>query len=530
MRLLSLLLVLLFGIAMPAFAQEEEKLDAKPVAAEEKKPAVDWVKVESTGTLSDVKSGALEKTLWKGQKRSEIEYLLQKLPETISLRSVMSLQRRLLLSKTDSSLIANDIGPLRGNDLLIQRINKLMGMGLYDSAWELYTQKAAEPYDVSIAQLGMLLLVMKDDLATACLEEKVFSGQYPSDKFFKTMDAACSETLGTGKPGAFPDSAVLQSVYHDAAFSVSANNPQALLKMNNLERAFVLANRKIRYDGLTRQTLAKTPPMLLSLYLMDKSLPDDAKAMIKAETDARGLSWYISAVAGDPDWKKAKDMKKDLDGQWPLVESAINSGKNPADLAVYYGEMLAQATPKELSTKTLRNALGVFLAGGRALPDYWLDATQKRAAENPIFYIYLQAFTSLTPTAGAKIDEDNLKKALEGLKTADLDQILAIIETLDKEAAILNNPLRIYEKHSVLTLEGNYVMPSLGLNVLLEAAPEQKQLGITVLAVLNSLAAKPDNMYSGTVRKALYSMLNVGLIEDAKLIGAETAASVLNKY
>jgi hypothetical protein len=50
------------------------------------------------------------------------------------------------------------------------------------------------------------------------------------------------------------------------------------------------------------------------------------------------------------------------------------------------------------------------------------------------------------------------------------------------------------------------------------------------LAVLNSLAAKPDNMYSGTVRKALYSMLNVGLIEDAKLIGAETAASVLNKY
>jgi hypothetical protein len=73
-------------------------------------------------------------------------------------------------------------------------------------------------------------------------------------------------------------------------------------------------------------------------------------------------------------------------------------------------------------------------------------------------------------------------------------------------------------------------MPSLGLNMLLEVAPEQKQLGITVLAVLNSLAAKPDNMYSGTVRKALYSMLNVGLIEDAKLIGAETVASVLNKY
>lgn len=530
MRLLPLLLVLLLGAAMPAHAQDEDKQDSKPVAAEEKKSSVDWVKVESTGTISDVKSGALEKTLWKGQKRSDIEFLIQKLPNTVSLRSVLSLQRRLMMSRTDSSLIVNDIGPLRGNDLLIQRINKLMDMGLYDSAWELYTQKAEDPYDVSIAQLGMLLLVMKDDLATACLEEKVFSNKYPSDKFFKTMDAACSETLGGGKPGAFPDSAVLQSVYHDASYGVSANNPQALLKMSDLERAFVLANRKIRYDGLTRETVVNTPPMLLTLYLMDKSLPDNAKAMIKAEADARGLSWYVSAVASDPDWKKAKDMKKDLVGQWPLVESAINSGKNPADLATYYGDMLSQAEPKELSTATLRKALGVFLAGGRALPDYWLDATQKRAAENPIFYIYLQAFQSLTPTSKAKVDPENLKKALERLKTADLDQILAIIETLDKDAAILNNPLRIYDKHSVLTLENNYVMPSLGLNVLLETAPEQKQLGITVLAVLNSLAAKPDNMYSGTVRKALYSMLNVGLIEDAKLIGAETVASVLNKY
>ncbi len=528
MRFLPLLF--LCFLTVPAYAQDEEKQQAKPAAEAGKLEPVDWVKVESTGILGDVKSGALEKTLWKGQKRSDIEFLIQKLPTNIGLRSITSLQRRLLLSRTDSSLINNDIGPLRGNDLLIQRINKLMDMGLYEAAWELYTQKAEDPYDVSIAQLGMLLLVMKDDLATACLEEKVFSQRYPQDKFFKTMDAACSETLGTGKPGEFKDSAVLQSVYHNPSFSVPANSTQTLLKMTDLERALVLANGKIKYDGLTRETLASTPPLLLSLFLMDKNLPENAKAMIKAETDARGLSWYIPAVAQDPDWKKAKDMKKDLVAQWPLVESALNSGKNPADLSTYYGDMLAQAEPKDLSTKTLRNALGVFLAGGRSLPDFWLDAAQKRASENPIFYIYLQAFRSLTSTANAKVEADNLQKALERLKTADLDQILAIIETLDKDASVLNNPLRIYEKHSVLTLEGNYVMPSLGLNVLLETAPEQKQLGITVLAVLNSLAAKPDNMYSGTVRKALYSMLNVGLIEDAKLIGAETVASVLNKY
>lgn len=527
MRLFAFLMLCL--LALPAHAQDKEKQQAKAEKEADRAP-VDWVKVESTGILGDVKSGALEKTLWKDQNRSDIEFLIQKLPTNIGLRSVLNLQRRLLLTRTDSSLMKNDIGPLRGNDLLIQRINKLMDMGLYDAAWELYTQKAEEPYDVSIAQLGMLLLVMKDDLATACLEEKVFASKYPQDKFFKTMDAACSETLGTGKPGEFNDSAVLQSVYHNPSFTVPATSTQSLLNMTDLERALVLANGKIRYEGLTRGVLSDTPPMLLSLFLMDKNIPENAKAMIKSETDARGLSWYIAAVAQDAEWKKAKDMKKDLEAQWPLVESAINSGKNPADLSIYYRDMLAQAEPKELSTKTLRNALGVFLAGGRALPDFWLDAAQKRAAENSIFYIYLQAFKSLTPTSVPAVSPENLQKALERLKTADLDQILAIIETLDKDASILNNPLRIYEKHSVLTLEGNYVMPSLGLNVLLETAPERKQLGITVLAVLNSLAAKPDNMYSGTVRKALYSMLNVGLIEDAKLIGAETVASVLNKY
>ncbi len=544
-RLLSILVLSL--IATPALAQDDADKAPRKAKAEVKteapanvrepkeekaegKPAVDWVKVESTGTLSSVKSGALEKTLWKGQNRSDIEYLVQKLPTDISLRSVLSLQRRLLLTQTDSGLINNDIGPLRGNDLLIQRINKLMDMGLYDAAWELYTQKAEEPYDVSIAQLGMLLLVMKNDLATACLEEKVFTSKYPTDKFFKTMDAACTETLGGGKPPAFADSAVLQSIYHEAGYSISAANPAALGKMTDLERALVLANGKIRYDGLNAETVSKTPSALLSLYLMDRNLPDAAKAMIKAETDNRGLTWYIASIAKDPQWQKAKDMKKDLVGQWPLVESALLSGKNQADLATYYGDMLSAAEPAELSTATLRKALGVFLAGGRTLPAFWVDATQKRAPENPIFYIYLQAFSSLTPTVDAKVSPENLKKALERLKPADLDQILAIVETLDKEAAILNNPLRIYEKHSVLTLEGNYVMPSLGLNVLLETAPEQKQLGITVLAVLNSLAAKPDNMYSGSVRKALYSLLSVGLIEDAKLIGAETAASVLNKY
>lgn len=521
---------------------EDKKTDANIVvldAGQEKsyeevhdgapKPPVNWVDVESTGSLSGGKSGALDKTLWAGQQRSEIEKLIASLPREPHLRSILNLQRRLLLSKTDTSLMDDDIGPMRGNDLLIQRIRKLMEMGLYDDAWELYTQKADDPYDVSIAQMGMLLMVMKNDMATACLEEKVASSKYPKDKFFETLDKACSQTMGAEKAPIFTYDAVLNSVYNDATFSIAASTPQALTRLNDLQRALVLANGKIRYDGLSAATVAKTPSMLLTYYLMDKSLPDSAKAMITAEVKNRGLQYYTAAIARDENWAKAKAIH--VPGpQWPYIESALKAGGNPADLALYYGEMLSESEPADLSTDSLMKGMTVLLAGGRGLPTYWLAAAQKAAPEKPIIYIYLQAFKSLTPTAGIEVKPEDFKKALETLKPEHAAQIVAILDSLDKDVPDLDSLLKVYDKHSDLTLENNYVMPSDGLNVLLETAPKEKQIGITVLAVLNSLAANPDNMYSGTVRKALNSMLNVGLIEDAKQIGSETVASILNKY
>lgn len=552
---LALLIALLALSPSLAFAQDEVKAPRKekPAAVQEKtvekkadapkveeaaenehqpeaeKPKVNWVEVESTGTLSGGKSGALEKTLWQGQKRSEIEKLISSLPAQPHLRSILNLQRRILLTRADTSLMEDDIGPLRGNDLLIQRINKLMDMGLYDDAWELYTKKADDPYDVSIAQMGILLLLMKNDLATACLEEKVASLRYPKDKFFETLDKACSQTLGAEKAPKFPYDATLNAIYNDATYSVSASTPQALSRLNNVQRALLLANGKIRYDGLSAATAAKTPSMLLTYYLMDKALPEAAKAMITAELKKRGLQYYVAAIARDENWAKAKAIHA-AEPQWPYLESALNSGDNPADLALYYGNMLDEAKPAKLSPETLEKALAVFLAGGHSLPTYWLDAAQKAATEKPLIYIYLQAFKSLTPTPNAAVKPEDFKKAIESLKPDDSKQILAILESLDKETEGLDSLSSVYDKHSGLTLENNYVMPSDSLNVLMETAPEKKQIGITVLAVLNSLAADPDLMYSGTVRKALYSMLNVGLIEDAKLVGAETVASVLNKY
>lgn len=75
-----------------------------------------------------------------------------------------------------------------------------MEMGLYDDAWELYTQRRTiRTVFPPALELGMLLMVMKNDMATACLEEKVASSKYPKDKFFETLDRGVLANDGRGK-------------------------------------------------------------------------------------------------------------------------------------------------------------------------------------------------------------------------------------------------------------------------------------------------------------------------------------------
>ncbi len=227
--------------------------------------------------------------------------------------------------------------------------------------------------------------------------------------------------------------------------------------------------------------------------------------------------------------KKAKGLSKDLEGQWPVLDSALTSINRPADL-LPFTDWIAAAEPKTLSTDTITKVLGALLASQKPLPQFWIDAAQKKAEEKPIIYIYLQSFKSLTPTQNINIDSEKLVSALQTLKKPDMAQILAIIETLDKDSEIINNPSLTYEKHSVLTTDNNYVMPTEELNTLLDTGLEKKQIGITLLALLNGLAAETDNMYSEMVTKAMHSMLSIGLIEDAKLVGTESITDVLNKY
>jgi len=507
-------------------ADETTQEDA---AKEDEKP-IDWVDVESTGILANAKKGAMDKTIWSGQKRSEILALLNILPKEQPLRTALALQRRILISETNAGLIDNDIAPSRGHDLLIRRIDLLMQMGLYDDAWELYTQKAEDPYDASLAHRGLVLMILRGDFATACLEEKVLASRYPDDDFFQTLDKACSYTIGTNdtKPK-FENSLILESVYNDPAFVVRANNTRALSDMTPLERALVFSSKKIMYQGsLTPETLDITSPGISVLFYMDQALPEEMRGMVAVNLIKKGMAPYVSALAKDPLIRKAYEIKG-VDERWPTLETIVSQpNRSAADIAPF-SDLLIEADPKMVPPALIPKILGGFLIAGQELSPAWRSAALAKAQENSKIYIYLQAFQSLTPTKNLDFPKDSLRNALRKLRPEEQQQVLAILDTLDKSRPIAQISLNAYEKDLGLTLNNNYVMPSQSLLFLLDTASTQKQVGITVLAVLNTLAAPPVQLYPGSVSQALNSMLNVGLIEDANAIGAELIVNILNK-
>src|SRR5690606_37960984 len=125
MRVLALTCLVLAGVCAAAQAAT---LNPKDIAS-----------LESAGTMTSIAGGAFEKTLWRGNKRSEIVALTQSLPPESPNRSFHDLKRRALLSQTDATLIDNDVRPTTEDNLFILRLQKLQEMGLFEDALKLYT-------------------------------------------------------------------------------------------------------------------------------------------------------------------------------------------------------------------------------------------------------------------------------------------------------------------------------------------------------------------------------------------------------
>lgn len=295
--LLCIIITIFLTAPHPTQAGQTQEQDSQTEldenTSDENAPAVDWVSLESAGILSGSLQGALDRTAWKGAKRSEILSFLESLPDQKNgLRSVRDMQKRLLLSAIDSELIENDIPPEPGRDLLTLRLEKLMQMGLAEDAYTLYTQSISEPYGNQLAQTGILLIMRHSGLPTACLDSKVIAARWPEDAFWDRLDRICALKLGTDKAETlpeFPDSAVLQEIFHNPDYRISTAEQSSL---SPLERAIAEQEGRIEAEStpqnlepaagaedqdLLRENLQEPVTQAQTLAAIARMLEDDAE-------------------------------------------------------------------------------------------------------------------------------------------------------------------------------------------------------------------------------------------------------------
>ena len=205
---------------------------------------------EGVGLLVSDVEGALPKGLWRNQSRTEITYLLENMPPSAPFRSLQEIKRNMMLSTYDTGSIKNDISIETGQDLYTLRLLKLMQMGLWDDAFELYNKGDDPGQNDRLAEIGILLALHKKGLAAACLDYKAFGNRFTA-LFFKRIDLICGKELEDIAiiSTQFPKSTVLKGIYTDPKFTFNANDLETLKTFTFLEVMMLLEKNRLTYEN-----------------------------------------------------------------------------------------------------------------------------------------------------------------------------------------------------------------------------------------------------------------------------------------
>jgi hypothetical protein len=460
-RLLFILFALL--ISTPSFAQANE----------------------GAGLIYSDLNGALPKGLWRKQNRSEIIYLLQNLPAHSSSRAVQEIKRDMLLSYYDTSEIVNDVSVKSGKDLLTLRLQKLMEMGLWEDALKLYTNTTEDPgQNNKLGQIGLLLILNQRGLSTACLEEKVLYGRFADTVFWKQIDRICNIEMGISTKETvndFPDSSVLQAIFFDKDFKISAQDIETLEDLSPLELSLLALKNRIKYD---RVNLSKvTAPFLIKTFMEDKKFPSQYKGALENQAQRLALS--------------------------PIVPLSEEQNKR-------------LETPNILTQPQILSIIATKIRLGQKISKESADRMAKLAKKNPENYYFLKILESTNKNYGNNITtEDNFNLGQEVLRKKHPQELILLQSALDKSREFSNNLDTVYEKQVNLTPNDGYVMSMGSSKKWLEETQRHHLAGLSLLIILSTV----ENVAKDDVIKSLST---VGLINQAHHIANEELAKLMD--
>jgi len=441
---------------------------------------------EGAGLLISDVDGALPRGLWRNQSRLEITGLLKNMPTIAPLSSLQKIKRNMLISTYDTSDIKEDIKLPVGDDLLTIRLLKLLEMGLWNDAFNLYSSTIKDPgNNDALAQIGLLLILKEKGLATACLDEKAFGARFETS-FWSQFALICTlELYDESADIAFIESDVLQRIYTQNDYTVLANEIEFLNSLSLLELAMLNYKDRITYDDFTVKD--KMPPHLVKLFIDDEQISAD----VKTNLEPLARFYQLDGFRDNPNNDENTAQNIQIDTQNQLKDGIARNIITKKEIPINAVEKLMQTAPENKQNffyLQLLSKLGLL--------------NQTTPLPTPATDSYLQSFPPF------------YEKELEILKT-----------WLDNQGEFSNNPVKVYEKQVSLTSEGDYITPSGDWTTWLGKAASHQFAGISLLIVLsnnNNVGARSANI--------LNDLDNVGLIEQTHLLASDLTARLMREF
>jgi hypothetical protein len=244
-------------------------------------------------------------------------------------------------------------------------------------------------------------------------------------------------------------------------------------------------------------------PAFIDAYLKDKNkvfTPDSLETLAKAPPAT--LSFLISNARIS--YKKITTEPSALS---PMIRSLLLTDKNlPQDMREAIEDINRKYEP-ETSEEQSRIKNESFTTG----------PTKKRLFSY-IAYLVTNNFSDVEA-----LSQEEFLRLLDESDPIDRAIVGIIAEKLDKQSKLHNYGGRdIYEKHTDLTFDDNYVMQSIGLMNSLQEARNDNRLGEVIL--LSSIIlhdSTSDNIKPDVIGEVIDSFVTVGLTNEAKQLTKE---------
>ncbi len=545
---LALSLCIIFLQPALSLAKDRAEKDSKK-QSEAEKPVVyegNYNLIESYGIYTKPKEGSLGRDLWSNSARSAIGYWIKESPNEIRNPIIQRLIFGALLSKVNPRLIQNDIPITPGEDLFTLRIEKLVKMGAYTQASDLYSLAGEEPYHPRLAYSGILAMLSAGNKSTACLEAKTSLEKFTKNKKLQEISDYCD--LGSNKEAYKAARKALKKSKYAVLKSIAKNKKYkqsySVGKFSGfapLELAVLIADKRIT---LGKVEADKIPPQHLGFLLHIKDLSAFQNFTLSEKAVYWGLlkpdvldSLYDEAEIPEdkiPAWLQIpasfRTMQKAAKGEekWTALSEAFVLGrKRGVHLLAPFAKDIRNANPKEASLLDIHTALSVLLYTGEEIRPDWFKLIEKAKAENKSQYNSL--LTALYVSTPHYKRKKAIKKAIGSIITKQNQptspyysiNILATILDISRAAgAKKTSDISIYEKRFPLTSPSDYVMPNYQVWDRLNDASRKGGIGETILLSSNILRIYEPNgfsgdnagkIYPGLLRDLLKSLDNVGL-------------------